>query len=84
MIVSERYQPLTVGVNSTVVINKNSIGGFLCQVGGTITITNSTGSVTYINVFPVTAGVYYPIPIYLNHNTSWFTTASGASGYVMQ
>ena len=79
MIIKERYQPQPVGVNATVAISGESIGGFLCLTAGTVTLTsNQNGAV--ITALPVTAGVYVPLPFYLGVAGGTFTTAGGASG----
>ena len=84
MLIQERYTPLPVGVNATVIINNQSIGGFLCQTAGTITIaapaTAESPAVAVLTAFPVLAGVYYPTPFFLSKSGGTFTTAGGASG----
>lgn len=83
MVYRERYTPLLIGVNSTVLLNVQSIGHMLPQTPGTITITrfNDDGTTTVIvNAVPVTAGVYLPLPYYLGKNGGSATTAAGASG----
>lgn len=83
-IVRERYAPVVVAANSTVAITSNSTGCFLCQVSGTITLTTNAqdgkAATTLLNAFPVTAGIYYPLPFYLSANGGSFTTAGGAAG----
>ncbi len=80
----ERYQPILVGVDATVPINSDSVGGFLCKTAGTITVTKvnelSGANVTIINAHPVSAGIYYPLPFFLGSNGGTFTAAGGASG----
>lgn len=84
MVIQERYAPLVVGVNATVTINNQSVGGFVCQTTGTITLVaaevDGKPSLTILSAFPVTAGVYYPLPFFLGKNGGTFTTAGGASG----
>jgi len=84
MVIQERYAPLVVGVNATVTLNNQSVAGFLCQTAGTITLTAASTAenptITILSAFPVTAGVYYPIPFFLSKNGGTFTTAGGASG----
>lgn len=80
----ERYQPILVGLDATVRIETNSVGGFLCKTAGTISISefneiNGT-TVLIVDAHPVTAGVYYPLPFFLGSNGGTFTAAGGASG----
>lgn len=82
-LIIERYNPRVVGVNTAFPVLNQSIGGFLCQTTGTITITGQTGG-AILTAFPVTAGVYYPLPMYLGGSDgAVFTTASGASGTLL-
>lgn len=80
----ERYQPILVGVDATVNINSDSVGGFLCKTAGTITISEVneiTGAlVTIVDAHPVSAGIYYPLPFHLGSNGGRFVAAGGASG----
>lgn len=84
MVIQERYVPLVVGVNATVAINNQSVAGFLCQTAGTVTLTALSSAesptITILSAFPVTAGVYYPMPFFLSKTGGTFTTAGGASG----
>lgn len=84
MIIQERYKPVVIGVNSTYSFPQGAqaIGGFLAITAGTITVVNQLGA-TIINAFPVSAGVYYPLPFFIGSGTgsqATFTTAGGASG----
>lgn len=80
--IQERYSPEVVGVNATITIYSDSIGGFLAKTAGTITVVDEHG-VTIVDAFPVAAGAYYPLPFYLGSGVnSTFTTAGGASGTV--
>lgn len=80
-VVSERYNPEVVGVNATITLTADSIGGFLCVTSGTVTVVDARGT-TVVNALPVTAGGYYPIPFYLEGAGGTVTTAGGASGTV--
>lgn len=81
-IIQERYSPTVIGVNATVPLNATDIGGFAAVTAGTITIVNNRGA-TVLNAFPVSAGVYYPLPMMLEIGTiATFTTAGGASGTI--
>ena len=79
----ERYTPTVVGVNASVAVTNNALGGFLCTTAGTITCTTTNdqgAAITIINAHPVTAGVYVPLPFRISANGGTFTTAGGASG----
>ncbi len=79
----ERYSPIFVAADTTVIIHGNAVGGFLCRTTGTITARNLAG-VAFVDAHPVTAGVYYPLPFLiqnpLNGTGGTFSTAGGASG----
>lgn len=84
MYIEERYRPSVIGVNATIKIPAGiqGIAGFLCITAGTVTVVNHKG-VTIVNALPVTAGVYHPIPFFLdNGEAATVTTAGGASGTV--
>lgn len=76
-----RYHGKPIAANTTVPLTGNALGGFLCIVGGTITVTYSNGN-PLITAFPVTAGNFYPLPFILGHNGGSFTTAGGAVGVI--
>ncbi len=82
--VQERYNPVLVGVNSTVTLPHNSVGIFLCTVSGTLTINvakaDARPAYTLLTAFAVTAGTTYKIPFYLGTNGGSVTTAGGAAG----
>jgi hypothetical protein len=83
MHVQERYSPVVLGANSTVRINSQGTGGFLCTTSGTITLVRDNGggsTTTLINAMAVTAGIYYPLPFLLGQYGGTFTTAGGAIG----
>lgn len=86
MHVQEFYVPLAVAANTTTPLASLQLGGFLCVTSGTITVVaNASGGQparTIINAFPVSAGIYYPLPFYLGTEGGVFTTAGGASGTV--
>jgi len=79
--VQEIYNPVVVGVNATVALPQHQLGGFLALTSGTITVLDQKG-VSILTAFPVTAGVYLPIPLSLGKEGSQasITTAGGASG----
>ena len=77
------HTPFAVGVNTTVSITGDNIGGFLCVTSGTITVVGTTdqgANVTWINAMPVTAGTWYFMPFYIGPRNGSVTTAGGASG----
>ncbi len=80
--IRERYPAKVVAADSTTQILNQSIGGFLCKTAGTISVTNSR-SQTVVDAFPVSAGVYYPLPIYVGFPNATFVTAGGASGSLL-
>lgn len=83
MNIRERYPAKAVGANSTTTILGQSIGGFICVTAGTITVKNSRGT-TVLDTMPVSAGVFYPLPIYVGSDpTGQFITAGGASGSLL-
>lgn len=82
MDVQERYNPVQIPANATVQTSQGvvSVGGFLCFTSGTLTITKNVNGVVVVNAFPVTGGVYHPIPFYFGSGGLTVTTAGGASG----
>jgi hypothetical protein len=80
--VQERYSGKVVAANSTTILKSSAIAGFLCKTGGTFSVVGAT-SVTIVDAHPVTAGVYYPVPLYLEGEGGTFTTAGGASGTLL-
>ncbi len=80
-ILQERYTPVTFAANGTYNSpsgNTFGIAGFLCVTTGTLTVTRPDGSVV-VNAFPVTGGVYHPMPFYVGSGGT-VTLAGGASG----
>ena len=83
MNVKEAYTPYALAANATLRVEGPQMGGFLCVTGGTLTVTDS-GGVVEVNALPVTAGIYYPIPIrFGGAGGGSVTLASGASGTVL-
>lgn len=82
----ERYTPVPVAANSTVVLTGSSIGGFLCSVSGSITVVaNASDGKDQTNIItnmPVTAGVYHAMPFFLGVKGGTITTSGGAVGTV--
>ena len=78
----EAYVPANIGVNGT--FSPGSfIAGFLAKTTGTLTVTNSQGTV-FLDAIPVTAGVYTPMPFLTGGpgpaGNPTVTLAGGASG----
>lgn len=82
MIVQERYKPILMTANSSYVLNTLNMGGFLANTDGNITVTAINGAVL-VSAHPVTAGVYYPIPILLGNGGATVALAGGASGTLL-
>jgi hypothetical protein len=79
--IQERYHAYPIAVNGTYAFpsgTPTNLAGFLCITSGTLTATRATGAIL-INAFPVTAGVYYPMPFHIGAGAS-VTLAGGASG----
>lgn len=74
-----RFRILQVGVNATVPVASQGIGGFLAITSGTVTINFADGAAA-ISAFPVTAGNWYFMPFYIGQNGGTVITAGGASG----
>lgn len=79
MDVKERYDPKVIGLNGTITLHADAIGGFLAKTAGTITVVDGYGT-TIIDAHPVTAGGYFPMPFYLGRAGGVITLAGGASG----
>lgn len=86
MVIQERYSPVPVAANSTVIIYGNSIGCFVCTTAGTLTVVSNAydgkAQSTIINALAVSAGVVYPLPFFLGSNGGTVTTAGGAVGTI--
>lgn len=77
--VNERYSAMPIAANGNFgVVSANQVGGFACVTSGTLTLTNGKGLVI-ISGFPVTAGVYHPLPFYTSDGFV-VQLAGGASG----
>jgi hypothetical protein len=87
MVIQERYAPTVVAANTAVDIPGAGVGGFICTASGTITLVAKAAAgkpqTTLINALAVTAGLYYPLPIYLGRNGGTFTTASSGAGLLL-
>lgn len=75
----EHYNAKPLGANGSANCGA-SIGGFLCTVAGTLTITDADGTVL-VNALPVTAGQFTRIPL-LARSSAGCTVqlAGGAAG----
>lgn len=82
--IKERYTPLVIPANTTVLIPETMVAGFLCTTTGTLSVSrnavDSQPAGVIINALAVTAGVYYPMPFYLGQNGGSITTSGGAAG----
>lgn len=65
MIFAGNYGYSRLAADATRVILCKSLGGFLCDTSGTITVTalDNAGDTLLLDDFAVTAGNFYPIPI---------------------
>lgn len=82
MHIQEAYKPHVLAANAsyTFAPGVQGMGGFLCTVSGTVSLTTASGT-QILNAFAVSAGVYYPMPWYLGINgNAVFTCAGGAAG----
>jgi hypothetical protein len=79
-----RYSPRPIAVNGNYIVPGTHIGGFLCTVAGTLTITafaaDGTTVTTYVNALPVAAGTYTPIPMEVTVPGITVQLAGGAAG----
>ncbi len=79
MQVREQYTARPMEAGSSLTVGSSYMGGFLCTVAGTLTITDANGTVL-VNALPVSAGAYIPIPIRFSSSaggTVSLTTAAG-------
>ena len=87
MVVQERYNPIVVAANSTVVVYGDNIGGFIPLTDGAITIVSNPHDgkpkTTLITNLPVTAGFYCPLPIFIGKEGGTVTASGGASGLLL-
>jgi hypothetical protein len=67
--------------NAAFEVRGAGIAGFLCTVAGTITVTDSDGTVL-LNAFPITAnGLFIKIPLYFRSaQGGTVSLAGGAAG----
>jgi hypothetical protein len=77
----EKYAPKVMAVNSSIVIGGVQLGGFIATTAGTITVVNN--AITYLNVQPVSAGQYLPLPIGFDVPGITVTLGGGASGCLL-
>lgn len=81
MHVQEAYQATPIGVNTSVALQDSQIAGFACVTSGTLTVTRFDGT-ALLTSFPVTAGIYHPLPFRVGNEGCTVTTAGGASGTI--
>lgn len=78
--VRESFSAIPMAANVARQIGGASIGGFLAVTTGLLTLTDADGTVL-VNLVPVTAGVYTPIPFRFRTSAGGTITLSGgASG----
>lgn len=82
MAFQERYHIVAMAANSSMTMTGNGIGGFVCTVAGTVTITGASGTVL-LNAFPVAAGQVYGIPA-LTGVGAVIQLAGGAAGSLLK
>ncbi len=78
------YDPVAVGIDSSVDIEARAIGGFFASVEGTLTITAKNSARVIVDAAPVVAG-WNAMPFSLGRNAEslfTFTTAGGAALWV--
>jgi len=83
MIVNERYQPVIMAANTTQVVYNQSIGGFLCTVTGVLNVTAGPSATSVVSALPVTAGIYYPLPLILGPQGGTVVLSGGAAGTLL-
>lgn len=82
MQVHERYTPHPMAVGATYIVKGPKMGGFICTVSGSLTVTDSDGS-TLVDTLPVTAGVMVPIPINFKSPQGGTVVLTGAAGTLL-
>ena len=87
MVVQERYNPIVVGANATVTVYGDNIGGFIPLTDGALTIVSfpqdGKPQTTLLTNYPVTAGFYVPLPIFLGKSGGTVAASGGASGLLL-
>lgn len=75
----EHYNPKPMAANSSVNCGV-SLGGFLCTVAGTLTVTDADGTVL-VNALPVAVGPFIRIPLLFKTSAGGVVSlAGGAAG----
>jgi len=82
MVVQERYSPRLMAANSTLTLNGPSLAGFICTVSGTLAVDDHLGN-DIVVAFPVTAGVFHPLPIFVGQNGGVVVLSGGAAGTLL-
>lgn len=78
----EHYAAKPMAADSTLPVGV-AIAGFLCTASGTLTVTDESGNVL-LNAFPVTAGTFTRIPMFLTTSAGGkVTLAGGAAGTLL-
>ena len=81
MVIQEQYTPQPMAANTSFTTGSQRVGGFICTVSGSLTITTPSG--TIVNALPVTAGAYFPLPVFLGTSGATVTLSGGAAGTLL-
>lgn len=82
MVVQERYTPRIMSADSSLTLNGPSVAGFICTASGSVSITDDQG-VAIVTAFPVTAGVFHPLPLFIGEHGGVITLSGGAVGTLL-
>lgn len=79
-----KYSPKVVAANATVEFDSSVAGKFLAVTAGTITVVANQADgkpeTTILNAFPVAAGEFYDLELFVGKNGGRLVAAGGASG----
>lgn len=78
-IVQERFKAAAMAANSTATLTGRELGGFLATVAGTLDVDDVDGT-AIVDALPVTAGIFYPLPMLINKPGATVTLSGGAAG----
>jgi len=76
----EYYAPKPIAAGATVIVGSR-VAGFLCTTPGTLTLTDSNGTVI-VNLFPVVAG-FNRIAVFFNYPQGNTVTSALAVGTLL-
>ena len=71
--------PIVCAVNATTPFSAKGVSRFIAVTAGTITITSAEG-VDLLSAYPVTAGSWHELNMFVSTTGGKITTAGGASG----